>query len=387
MRFRAVLFWLHLAAGLVCGLVIALLCFTGTALAFEKELIGWAERDARRVVAPAPGSPRLGVDEMVARLRSAFPAARPGNIVVARDPRAAVAFPVSRTEGYYVNPYTGEVRRPASFAMGGFMQRMLELHRYVGLSGESRPHGRLVTGIANLAFCFLAVSGLVLWWPRSLAWRAFRPGIWFAQNLTGRARDSNWHNTLGFWCAPVLIILTLTALPISFRWAAELTYSLTSTPLPATGPQSSGAPPPAAAVPAPGAEVRPLTREALLATVQRTLPAWETITFRFAHHADPAQPQPASFTVREAGSWPRTATTTLQLDPFTGSLLQRDGYENLSPARQIRLWSRFLHTGEALGDWAQFIAAVASLGGGVLVYTGFALAWRRFLGRKNNQET
>ena len=40
--------------------------------------------------------------------------------------------------------------------------------------------------------------------------------------LTGRARDWNWHNTVGFWCAPVLIILTLTALPISFRWAAEL---------------------------------------------------------------------------------------------------------------------------------------------------------------------
>jgi len=384
MRFRSVLFWLHLAAGLVCGLIIALLCLTGTVLAFEKELIAWAERDARQIAAPAPGMTRLGIEELSTRLQAAYPAARPGNIVLARDPLTAVAFPVSRTEGYHANPYTGEVRRPASFAMGRFMQGTLELHRYLGLSGESRPHGRLATGIANLSFCFLAVSGLVLWWPRSLAWRAFRPGIWFTQNLTGRARDWNWHNTVGFWCAPILIILTLTALPISFRWAAELTYTLTGTPLPASGPQSSGAPPSPAVVPPPTADARPVSRDVLVATVQRTLPAWQTITFRSAHNPDAAKPQPASFTVREADTWPRTATTTLQFDPFTGALLQRDGHEGLSPARKIRAWSRYLHTGEALGGWAQFIAAIGGLGGSFLVYTGFALAWRRFFGRMKN---
>lgn len=377
-KIRPLLFWLHLAAGLVCGLIIALLCFTGTALAFEKELIAWAERDARQITAPAPGTPRLGVEELAARLRATFPDAKPGSFVVSSDPRTAVAFTVSRTEGYHANPYTGEVRQASSFEMGRFMQWMFELHRYLGLSGESRPHGRLATGIANLSFCFLAVSGLVLWWPRSLAWRAFRPGIWFAQNLTGRARDWNWHNTVGFWCAPVLILLTLTALPISFRWAAELTYTLTGTPLPPAGPQSSGAPPPPATMPVPAAGTRPVSRDAMLETVQRTLPAWQTVTFRFAHSPDIAKPQPASFTVREAGTWPRTATTTLQFDPFTGALLQRDGYDGLSPARKVRAWSRYLHTGEALGRWAQLVAAVASLGGCVLVYTGFALAWRRF---------
>lgn len=379
MNLRLTVFWLHLAAGVVCGLVIAVLCFTGSALAFEKELIAWAERDARQVAPPAPGAPRLGIDELSARLRTAFPDAKPANIVVSRDPQTAVAFTVSRTESYHANPYTGEVRRPASHAMGRFMQEMFEWHRYLGFAGEkSRPKGKLVTGIANLAFCFLALSGLVLWWPRSLSWRALRPSIWFTQNTTSRARDWNWHNTLGFWCAPVLIGLTLTAMPISFRWAAELTYPLTGTPLPAGGPQSSGAPAPTAAVPAPAVGTRPVPRDEMIATMQRALPAWQTVTFRFAHRPDVAKPQPASFTVREAGFWPRTATTTLQFDPFTGTLLQRDGYEGLSPARKLRAWTRYLHTGEALGGWAQLIAGLACVGGGVLVYTGFALAWRRF---------
>lgn len=382
---RSVLFWLHLTAGVVCGVIIALLCLTGTALAFEKELIAWAERDVRQISPPAPGTPRLGIDELTARLRAAFPDAKPGSIVVSADPRTAVAFTVNRTESYHANPYTGEVRRSASTGMAEFMQTMFELHRYIGFSGEkSRPNGKLVTGIANIAFCFLGLSGLVLWWPRSLSWRAFRPGIWFTQNSSARARDWNWHNTLGFWCAPVLITLTLTAMPISFQWAARLTYTLTGTPLPASGPQSSGAPPPAAAVPTPIPAARPVSRDALLATVQRELPGWQTITFRFAHRPDVAKPAPASFTVREAGTWPRTATTTLQFDPFTGALLQRDGYADLHAARKVRAWSRYLHTGEALGGFAQLIAAVASLGGVVLAWTGLALAFRRFFGRKDS---
>jgi uncharacterized iron-regulated membrane protein len=379
---RSVLFWLHLATGIACGVIIALLCLTGTALAFEKELIAWAERDVRQITVPAPGTPRLGIDELSVRLRAAFPDARPGNIVVSADPRTAVAFAVNRTESYHANPYTGEVRRSAATGMAEFMQTMFELHRYLGFSGErSRPNGRLVTGIANLAFCFLGLSGLVLWWPRSLSWRALRPAIWFTQNSSARARDWNWHNTLGFWCAPVLITLTLTAMPISFQWAARLTYTLTGTPLPAGGPQSSGAPPPAAAVPVPAPAAQPVSRDSLLATVQRELPAWQTVAFRFAHRPDAAKPVATSFTVREAGSWPRTATTTLQFDPFTGALLQRDGYADLPAARQVRAWSRYLHTGEALGRWAQLVAGLASLAGVVLAYTGVALAVRRFLRR------
>lgn len=379
MTLRKVVFWLHLVAGVVCGLVIALLGFTGAALAFEKELIAWAERDARQVAAPAPGAPRLDVDELAARLRTAFPEAKPGNIVVSSDPGTAVAFPVGRTEGYHANPYTGEIRQPRSYAMARFMQTMLEWHRYLGFSGEnSRPSGKLVTGIANLAFCFLAVSGLMLWWPRSLSWRAVRPSVWFMQNSSARARDWNWHNTLGFWSAPVLIVLTLTALPISFQWAGRLTYTLTGTPFPASGPQGSGTPPPAAVVSPPAAGTKPVSRDAMLAAVQRELPAWTSVSFRFAHRPDPAKPQAATFTIRAPGSWPRTATTTMQFDPFTGALLQRDGYADLSAARQLRAWTRFLHTGEALGLWAQFIAGIASLGSIVLVWTGFALAWHRF---------
>ncbi len=379
MRFRSVLFWIHLVAGVISGLSIAIMCFTGTLLAFEKEIVAWAERDARRVEIPAPGAPRLPLEELQARLRAARPDFRAGTVVLQNDPQAAIAFSAGRSGTVYVNPYTGEARQPQSRAVADFMHVMIDWHRYLGMHAEnSRPVGKLINGIGNLAFFVLAVTGLYLWMPRQWSWRAVRPVIWFRQNATSRARDFNWHNAIGFWSAPSLIVLTLTAVPISFRWGGELLYTLTGTPLPASGPQSSGAPPPAAVVPTPPPGAKPLAADALVADATRLLPTWQTLTVRPGSGAT----APTSLVVREHGSWPRTATTTLQYDPFTGKLLRRDGYADLNAARQVRAWTRFLHTGEAVGPLGQFVAGIASLGGLFLVYTGFALTWRRFFGKR-----
>jgi uncharacterized iron-regulated membrane protein len=70
------------------------------------------------------------------------------------------------------------------------------------------------------------------------------------------------------------------------------------------------------------------------------------------------------------------------LNPFTGDVLRREAFANLTAGRQLRSWTRFLHTGEALGWVGQLVAGLASLGGCVLVYTGVALAWRRFFGKR-----
>ena len=41
--FRKIVFWTHLAMGLIAGLSIAIMCFTGVLLAFEHEIVEWAE--------------------------------------------------------------------------------------------------------------------------------------------------------------------------------------------------------------------------------------------------------------------------------------------------------------------------------------------------------
>lgn len=417
---RKTLFWLHLVAGLISGLSIAIMCFTGTVLAFEKQLVAWSERDARQIAPPAPGTPRLSLEDLAAKLRAAQPEARPQSIVLPNDPLAAVAFSTGRTGGFYVNPYTGEVRQPASSAMADFMHLMTDWHRTLGFHGEqSRPVGKLINGICNLAFCVLAVTGLYLWMPRTWSWRAVSPVIWFRNNSSAKARDFNWHNVIGLWTAPVLIVLTLTAVPISFRWGGTLIYTLTGTPAPATpaggpgggGPGGAFGTGPTMNVTPPSPDAKPLPQDALFAAVQKQTPAWQTLTLRTGTGGSPggrgsrgsatapggpaSAPTPTaptienpappsavavSFTVRESTSWPRTATTTLSVNPFTGEILKRTGYADQNAAQQVRSWTRFLHTGEALGPVGQGVAGLACLGGLFLVYTGVALSCRRFFG-------
>lgn len=412
MTFRKILFWVHLTAGIISGLSVAIMCFTGTVLVFEKEITAWSERDARRVTPPSANAARMPLDELQRRLREAHPDARPSSIVVYNDPGTAVAFSAGRTAGHYVNPYTGEVRQPASAAMGRLMQEMVEWHRYLNFGGEaSRPRGKWINGACNLAFCLLAMTGLYLWMPRAWSWRALRPIVWFRQNATAKARDFNWHNAIGFWTAPVLIILTLTAVPISFRWGGNLIYTLTRTPAPEAGGAGPGAissVAPAVELPPVPPATRPATLDALFAAAQKAMPEWQTITLRTsaggpgggggarssavsssalsgnrASAASDARAtvRPVTLSVRERGSWPRTATTTLILNPYTGDILRRTGYADMNAAQQVRSWTRFLHTGEAVGWLGQLVAGIACLGGMFLVYTGFALSWRRFFGR------
>lgn len=383
--FRKILFWLHLVCGVVAGLAIGIMCVTGTILAYEKELSAWSERDARTIATPAAGTPRLALDEAPRKLREAFPEAKPATLVVLNDPAAAWSFPGARgVAGYHVNPYSGEVRRPQSTAVGQFMQTMLVWHRYLGFSGaESRPRGKWINGTCNLAFCLLAITGLYLWMPRNWSVRSVKAVALFNWRLTGKARDFNWHNTIGLWTAPILIVLTLTAVPISFQWGGRVINSLTGTPPPVPGAPAQ----PAIEIPAPPPGSPLQSQDALLAIVQKEFPAWTTITLRLDGPAagggtglpTRAMP-PVTFTVRDATTWPRTTNITVAVNPYTGEILRQAGYAELAAAAQVRAWTRFLHTGEALGFWGQFVAGLACLGGCVLVWTGFALAWRRGFG-------
>jgi uncharacterized iron-regulated membrane protein len=419
--FRKILFWSHLVAGLIAGLFIGIMCFTGTILAFEHEISDWAERDARRVTVPAETA-RLPLADLQRKLRETQPDFRSTGITLLNDPAAAVTFTAGRDGAVFANPYTGEVKQPASTKVHDFMHVMTDWHRFLGREGEQRPLGKLINGICNLAFFALAVTGLYLWMPRNWSWRGVKAVALLNFKASGLARDFNWHNAIGFWTAPILIVLTLTAVPISFRWGGDLIYRIVGEeppPRPAAGQAGPG---PAAVTPSfeitrPSPDARPLPQDTIIATIQKDFPRWEQITLRSggaqrgprpaaantnaaaqpgpttatpasgpASRPDNASarpaPQPLTIVVRESDSWPRTATTTLTLNPFTGEVLKREGYADLSTARQIRSWTRYLHTGQALGWPGQLVAGLACLGGCFLVYTGFALSYRRFFKRR-----
>ena len=71
---------------------------------------------------------------------------------------------------------------------------------------------------------------------------------------------------------------------------------------------------------------------------------------------------------------------TWRLDPYTGQRLIETPATGGWRSR-LRAMNQRIHTGEAGGVLGQAVAFFGCLGGVVLVWTGFALALRRFLPR------
>jgi uncharacterized iron-regulated membrane protein len=225
------------------------------------------------------------LDELVGKVREANPEGRPAFITMKSDPAASVIVNLGRENTVFVHPYTGELLGGLS-TTHNFLHEIVDWHRWLGTEGESRAIGKAITGACNLAFFWLAVTGVYLWWPKSWKWRGLKTSLIFNRRLSGKARDWNWHNVIGFWSSSVLVVLTLTAAVMSYPWANDLLYTLTgSEPPPRTqGPED----PPQRARRSGNAEEQRIARpmanlDALLATAERQVPGWT-----MAHDALPA---------------------------------------------------------------------------------------------------
>lgn len=364
--FRQILFWLHLAAGLIAGVVIFIMCVTGALLAFERQTIEWVERDARYVAVSSES--KLGAAEVLSKAIEAKPGAKPSSIAIKSEPGAAWEISFGRDGVVFADPYTGAINGESNKKVRNVMSSLREWHRYVALSGDQRPVGKAITGAGNLLFLFLAISGIYIWFPRNLAWKAVKPVIWFRGGQRGKARNFNWHNTIGFWTSLFLIIFTLTATVISYQWASNLLYTLTGNEVPAPqggqGGQQQQQPAEPFTIPA--------TLSAAWTRAEQQSPTWKSISLRL-----PAN-ESSVFTIDEGIYWNIFGRSTLTIDTATAEVKKWDPYGERNAAVQLRSWFRFTHTGETGGIVGQIIGLIACVGGAFLVWTGFSLAFRRF---------
>jgi uncharacterized iron-regulated membrane protein len=158
--------WLHLVTGIVAGLVIGVMSVTGVLLAFERQIVVFAERDVRMVQPPVSGGSRLALDDLVTRARAAVPEGRLSGVMLRADPAATVVINFGRERTVFVNPYTGAVLGEGAKTLRNFFHTMTDWHRWLGTEGDRRDIGRAITGAGNAAFVVMVVTGVYLWWPR-----------------------------------------------------------------------------------------------------------------------------------------------------------------------------------------------------------------------------
>jgi uncharacterized iron-regulated membrane protein len=371
--FRTLIFWLHLAAGLIAGSIVLIMSVTGMLLMYEQQIVEWAERDLRSVQ-PAPGAVRLTVERLLGEVMAAQPGASPSSLTLQADPAAAALVSLGREQTLYVDPYTGRVIGEGSRKVRAAFHGITDWHRWLGTEGEGRDRARAITGACNLAFLFLILSGFYLWFPRKWTRRQVRNVTWFRRGLSGKARDFNWHNTIGFWLCLPLFFIVLSGVVISYPWAGDLLLRLSGEDVPPRRSEGRG--------PGGDRERRGSLEldglDQLWLQAERRVADWKSISLRLPASLE----APVAFTILRGGRGRPDLRAQLTLDRASGEVVTWQPYASQSAGRKARAWMRWLHTGEAGGLIGQTLAGIASAGASVLVWTGLALAWRRFFPRK-----
>jgi len=209
-----------------------------------------------------------------------------------------------------------------------------------------------------------------------LSLKYLRNVIWFRRGLPAKARDFNWHNVIGFWSAIPLFIIVLSGVVISYTWAGNLVYRIVGETPPA--PRANQAPANAAKQKEPGAEPTgsSLDTGSLWTRAEQQVSGWQSITLQLSQSVN----GPATFSIDQGNGGQPQKRAQLTLDRKTGNVVRFEPFSSNTRGRQLRSILRFAHTGEVLGVVGQSIAGLVSGGGMFLVWTGFALAWRRLRG-------
>lgn len=359
---RKTLFWMHLSAATTAGLVIFVMALTGVLLAFERQVVAWSERHIRSTPTAAEPLPASAL------LRAAKGAAATG-ITLRSDRSAPAVITVGPDRFLFIDRYDATVLGGGSTTVRRFFRRNRELHRWLALEGKGREVGRAITGAANLVFLFIVLSGLFLWIPRSRT--ALRNITWFRSGLRGKARDFNWHNTLGLWAFLPLVAMVFSGVVISYPWATALVYRAFGNAPPVSEPRR----PESRDAAGPRIDETALDRawNTAIAEANRVAPDWKTLTVRL-----PLAGKTASFALDEGNGARPDKRSTLVVDWRDGRLVKHETYISQLPGRRARSWLRWIHTGEAVGVGGQIVAAAASAAAVLLVWTGISLALRRF---------
>jgi uncharacterized iron-regulated membrane protein len=362
---RRILFWMHLGAGMVAGVLIVYFSVTGALLAYERPILHAADRRSYAAEPVPPNAVPIPLDELLARAVTALPGPV-GAVTIYQDVQAPVEIETASRDVYFVDPHSGRVQGPVSPRLHAFFTRVTALHRWFGLSNAHHAAAIAVKGAVAVLLLFQLFSGAFLWLPHRWNSTALRVGTVPRLRAQGRARNYNWHKVTGFWIGLPLAIVVMTGVIMAYPSANALLFRLARSPLPARG--GNGAP-----------RRHDVTKHNLPGHLDQAFTeattnvnGWRSATLRLA----PGTPGLSFIVDRGDGGHPDEREQVL-IDPKTLQVLRREPFAALSRGQQWRSWVRFAHTGEAGGWWGETLALVTACGAAILSITGFALSFDR----------
>ena len=364
--FRKSVSWLHTWSGLILGLAIVMFAVTGAGLVLRPELDTVVNRDLLTV--PVCRVP-LPLDALDAAARVAHPKSKPYAIEITHDPAASTAIRFVDDDYVYLDPCTARVLGMRNH-YGGFFGTLDWLHRFKFI-GHGDGRGRVVGGWVSAVFAvLLIIGGLVLWWPRRRG--EFKSAVTFQWRRSGSARTLSLHKIVGLYCALLLLVIVLTALPLSFQpfrhlisWATQSAVDIPPPPKPERSPVGS----------------RPLTMDVLWQRAQERVAsiAWASLYYPAPHNGV------AHIEILQRRMPHKNAKTQLYLNAYSGNTIRLDRYPTGIPeGRRVYLYLLALHSGLVGGLPYQLLLLLAVLGVPVQFYSGASVYLRRKFRKRAN---
>ena len=390
-RIRTFLNDIHLYAGLLSGLIVIAVCFTGTLYVYNTEIREFF--DAERYFVEQSGKPLT-----LTELKNTFAPLKEGKLVGVNwfeEAGRTVQFTVKK-EGeekaitYFLNPYTGEIlatnlEKTTTEELMGYV---FSLHRWLLFdrvedpileSMSNQDLGRMINGVSTLLFLLGVSTGLLLWLPKKA--KNWKQGLSVKWSGNWKRINHDLHNTLAFYSLIALFIMAVTGPFWSFGWyktAWQKTWEIYQAPK--EEPKGAETPPSEAELSQQKLEdslfvqtSQALSLDEVLVTANQRLPYAGNVKLTFPEQAGGL----ISVSKSRTGFFARAGADQLKLQPENLAIKEVVFFAELPLRQQVGKSVKALHTGEIFGKFTKFLWAIACAIATSLPITGTLIWWNK----------
>lgn len=373
---------IHLWLGLGSGLILFIVCLTGTIYTFHSEIDEWFNRDRYQVEVPA--TPKRTVEELAVSLGKQVE----GEVASVTIPPFAdktYQFAVKK-EGerrgttYLVNQYTGEVLGDTKSGTSEFFMVMFRLHRWLLMDTSI---GRPIVGWSTVIFVFLILTGLVIWVPQKV--KSWKQGLKIKWSGNWKRINHDLHNALGLYTAFFLLIMALTGLQWSFEWYRTGLQSVLGVEQPARnsgpdGEKQKGKVDGNTQKTEQPALVAQLSIASIIQRVDQELP------YEGIYRIDIPNEKSTHVKVSKyhTGFFASPASDNISLNAYTGEIESREVFSEKPFNERVARSIKALHVGDVFGTFSKMIYFISCFIATSLPVTG-TLIWINKL-KKNSKK-
>lgn len=362
---------IHLWLGIVSGIILFIICLTGTILTFQEEIVEFIDSELyeveikgesiklEKIIEIVENENHVSVKEIIK-----YPEANRALTFSVIDSNYIKNPPEKRIRPDYISVDQYSANSMGKLADGSgskIVHYIEEIHRFL-LMGPNI--GRAVTGAATIIFVILCFSGLWLWFPKKLKhWQKLK---FWKQGFT--IKISNWkrinydiHNTFGFYLLFPLLIMGFSAFIWSYEWYYEGLEKVLGDKLGKARFDKT------VMIDSSKTISSKLNIDELLKISDKEL-NYDALAYRITL----PESDDKSIMIRKkpAGFFRYDAADKIQLNPYTGEIIDIERFKDYSFGSKVAQLIRSIHVGSFYGSFTKWIYFFACLVATTLPITG-----------------